>query len=135
MTTSTFGNSWREPGTVDTQYVPLPLGSKCTWLKGLSRNMIMTMCKQPSNGIIAGCTQSNKFARVFLYPILRDIYEAIPKQVLRSFVDDISQAQHGPAGSTIDGRSWLIQSRIIAVVQLFQLNRTEMRMQSLTNQS
>ena len=44
----------------------------------------LTMGKQPSNGIIAGCTQSNKFARVFLYPILRDIYEAIPKQVLRS---------------------------------------------------
>ncbi len=61
-----------------------------------------TMCKQPSNGIIAGCTQSNKFARVLLFPILRDIYEGIPGQMLRSFVDDISQAQHGPAGSTLN---------------------------------
>ena len=46
----------------------------------------LTMCKQPSNGIIAGCTQSNKFAGVFLFPTLRDIYEEIGRASCRERV-------------------------------------------------
>ena len=52
------------------------------------------ICDLPKNGIIAGCTQSNIFARILLHRIMKQAVEAIPPplQMLRSFVDDISQA-------------------------------------------
>ena len=33
---------------------------------------------RPSNGIIAGCTQSNHFARIFLHAIISAVHEASP---------------------------------------------------------
>ena len=68
---------------------------------------------KPSNGIIAGCTQSNHFARIFLHAIISKVHEAspyndqhvwegVPEQwnmhitrkpwnEIRTFVDDVSQ--------------------------------------------
>ena len=51
-----------------------------------------TMCALPATGIIAGCTQSNYFARVLLKMVLKGAMEAVLAQVTRTFVDDISQA-------------------------------------------
>ena len=64
----------------------------------------------PTNGIIAGCTQSNHFARIFLHDIIRATLEGSPYNNItqtqylvdsplpigawndiRSFVDDVSQ--------------------------------------------
>ena len=64
----------------------------------------------PANGIIAGCTQSNHFARIFLHDIIRATLEGSPYNNItqtqylvdsplpvgawndiRSFVDDVSQ--------------------------------------------
>ena len=36
------------------------------------------MMGRPSNGIIAGCTQSNHFARIFLHAIISSVHEASP---------------------------------------------------------
>ena len=52
----------------------------------------------PHNGIIAGCTQSNHFARIFLHGIVRAVLEGSPYNYLtgepwnsiRTFVDDVS---------------------------------------------
>ncbi len=58
-------------------------------------------CALPTSGIIAGCTQSNFFARVMLFMILQQVMEAVPSKVrTRSFVDDVSQAAHG-SGKTV----------------------------------
>ena len=53
----------------------------------------------PSNGIIAGCTQSNHFARILLHDIVRDTLNGSPFNYIgyghwndiRTLVDDISQ--------------------------------------------
>ena len=53
----------------------------------------------PANGIIAGCTQSNHFARIFLHDIVRDTLSGSPFNYIRyeywndirTFVDDVSQ--------------------------------------------
>ena len=47
-------------------------------------------CCLPSNGIIAGCTQSTFWARMFLYAVIKASTEAIP-QTIRTFIDDVSQ--------------------------------------------
>ena len=57
------------------------------------------MVGTPANGIIAGCTQSNHFARIFLYDIVRDTLSGSPFNYIRyeywndirTFVDDVSQ--------------------------------------------
>ena len=55
------------------------------------------LCELPSNGIIAGCTQSNLFARVLLYRAIKDSLGALPPpmQMTRSFVDDLNQICYG----------------------------------------
>ena len=67
-----------------------------------------TMCELPSNGIIAGCTQSNIFARIFLFAILKWSIEGVPINCrmrnpdwdfLKSFVDDITQANKAKKGN------------------------------------
>ena len=58
----------------------------------------------PVNGIIAGCTQSTFWARLFLYGIIQAAVNRVPRptpvgpgaaqiagQVIRTFIDDISQ--------------------------------------------
>ena len=54
-----------------------------------------TQCEMPNNGIIAGCTQSNIFARLLLYTVMAAAMQRHDGQVLRSFVDDINQTMYG----------------------------------------
>ena len=49
----------------------------------------------PANGIIAGCTQSNHFARIFLYTVILALGEGSPYGEIRTFVDDIAQTERG----------------------------------------
>ena len=49
---------------------------------------------QPTRSIIAGCKQSNRFARAVLYDILQDLHEQRPAEI-RQFVDDLSQTSRG----------------------------------------
>ena len=62
-----------------------------------------TFCELPSNGIIAGCTQSIIYARIFLYLVIKPVHEEVPPQIgqkeqkLRTFVYDVCQTQHGNA--------------------------------------
>ena len=48
----------------------------------------------PSNGIIAGCTQSTFWARLFLYKIMEQAYTQEMGKHLRTFIDDVSQRVH-----------------------------------------
>ena len=50
-------------------------------------------CCSPSNGIIAGCTQSTYWARMFLFAVMKTAVESFP-QTLRTFIDDVSQKVH-----------------------------------------
>ena len=52
----------------------------------------------PTNGIIAGCVQSNYLARVMLYSIMQRLYELSTgptNTYIRTFVDDIRITQRG----------------------------------------
>lgn len=55
-------------------------------------------CKLPANGIIAGCTQSNTFARIFLYFVLHARYNDTSLKAdatyIRQFVDDIRESHY-----------------------------------------
>eukprot|EP00973_Karenia_brevis_P034209 4718333-Karenia_brevis.AAC.1 len=61
----------------------------------------------PTNGVIAGCTQSSRFAKMLLHAIIQEAYDAevteamarrLPRTyatTLRTFVDDISSISRG----------------------------------------
>ena len=51
-------------------------------------------CIPSKNGIIAGCTQSTYWARMFLYAIIQTATYAFP-QTIRTFIDDVSQKAYG----------------------------------------
>ena len=51
-----------------------------------------------SRGILSGTRKSNTFARIFLYPILRDLHFQLPTRTackLNIFVDDIALNVYG----------------------------------------
>lgn len=59
------------------------------------------MCDVPLNGIIAGCTQSTFFARLFLYAVLKE-HSNRPGANIRSFLDDISQRVRGNTTAEVE---------------------------------
>ena len=77
---------------------------RCLWL-GLQMHMAPRLIKArdayamadlPANGIIAGCTQSNTFARILLHRIMEQRYHD-PRhegeaRLVRQYVDDIRQS-------------------------------------------
>ena len=58
------------------------------------------MCARPANAIIAGCTQSTFWARMYLHPILAE-RATRPGLVARSFLDDISQRSYHRSRATM----------------------------------
>ena len=87
----------------DKQYPlhPLVLGMKMHMaLRVLKVDDGFQPCELPSNGIIAGCLQSTRLTKGFLYGVCQRHCYAIPDQklnqeYLRSFVDDLAQLHAG----------------------------------------
>lgn len=61
-------------------------------------------CNLLSNGVVAGCTQSNSLARIMLAGFVKKRHRAggnATQTQNRTFVDDIHQAAHGSQGDII----------------------------------
>ena len=59
-------------------------------------------CVPSNNGIIAGCTQSTYWARMFLYAVIQTATYAYP-QTIRTFIDDVSQKAYGHSPDEVVG--------------------------------
>ena len=68
-------------------------------LRGYNHHEI---CDDPTNAIIAGCTQSTYFAKVMFRRVIQSHLGRVSKQNLRTFIDDIAQRFYGSRQRVID---------------------------------